>query len=89
VEATVWRENLVRLTGMPYMTKVHALPVLKPGSKVQLVVQKIDTLLMELECRFVRVVEETVVEETAADETATDSETPETGDTAADVVENA
>lgn len=80
VEATVWRENLVRLTGMPYMTKVHALPVLKPGSKVQLAVQKIDTLLMELECRFVRVVEETAAEETA---------TSETGDTAADVVENA
>jgi exoribonuclease II len=94
VEATVWRENLVRLTGMPYMTKVHALPVLKPGSKVQLAVQKIDTLLMELECRFVRVVEETVTDEIAADETAaeeiaTDSATPETGDTAADVVENA
>jgi exoribonuclease II len=79
VEATVWRENLVRLTGMPYMTKVHALPVLKPGSKVQLAVQKIDTLLMELECRFVRVVEET----------AADIATEQAGETAADVVENA
>jgi exoribonuclease II len=89
VEATVWRENLVRLTGMPYMTKVHALPVLKPGSKVQLAVQKIDTLLMELECRFVRVVEETVTDETAAEETVADTLMLDTGDTAAGVVENA
>jgi exoribonuclease II len=74
---------------MPYMTKVHALPVLKPGSKVQLAVQKIDTLLMELECRFVRVVEETVTDETAAEETVADTLMLDTGDTAAGVVENA
>jgi exoribonuclease II len=89
VEATVWRENLVRLTGMPYMTKVHALPVLKPGSKVQLAVQKIDTLLMELECRFVRVVEDNPVEEIMAEENAADTPTVEPGETPADVVENA
>ncbi|MGQ3170111.1 MAG: ribonuclease catalytic domain-containing protein [Methylophilus sp.] len=89
VEATVWRENLVRLTGMPYMTKVHALPVLKPGSKVQLAVQKIDTLLMELECRFVRVVEETVAEEIPAEAGTTEAATAEAGEAAADVVENA
>ncbi|MGP1717972.1 MAG: ribonuclease catalytic domain-containing protein [Methylophilus sp.] len=79
VEATVWRENLVRLNGLPYMTKVHALPVLKPGSKVQLSVQKIDTLLMELECKFLRVIEETVPDAIDAD----------IGDTPVDVVENA
>jgi exoribonuclease II len=79
VEATVWRENLVRLNGLPYMTKVHSLPALKPGSKVQLAIQKIDTLLMELDCKFLRVIEETT-EPTAE---------AEAGDTPADMAESA
>lgn len=58
IDATVWRENLVRLDGLPYMTKVHSLPAMKPGSKVRLAVQKVDTLLMELDCKFLRVLEE-------------------------------
>jgi exoribonuclease-2 len=79
VEATVWRENLVRLNGLPYMTKVHGMPVLKPGNRVQLTVQKADTLLMELECKFLRLIEETVPDTAAS----------EAGDTPADMVENA
>jgi exoribonuclease II len=51
-EATVWRENLVRLDGMPTITKVHNLPDLAPGSRVQLEVKRVDPLLMELDCRF-------------------------------------
>lgn len=58
IDATVWRENLVRLESLPYMTKVHSLPATKPGTKVRLAVQKVDTLLMELECKFLHVVEE-------------------------------
>jgi exoribonuclease II len=85
VEATVWRENLVRLTGMPYMTKVHALPVLKPGSKVQLSVQKVDTLLMELECKFLRLIEETTPDNAAVET----GDMPQADDTSVDVVENA
>ncbi|HQR60000.1 MAG TPA: RNB domain-containing ribonuclease, partial [Methylophilaceae bacterium] len=50
--ATVWRENLVRLDGMPTITKVHNLPDLAPGSRVQLEIKRIDSLLMELDCRF-------------------------------------
>lgn len=68
VEATVWRENLVRLKHLPYMTKVHSLPALKPGSQVRLSVQKVDTLLMELECKFMHVIEEPVQETVASDD---------------------
>lgn len=57
IEATVWRENLVRLQALPYMTKVHSLPELKAGTHVQLAVQKVDTLLMELQCQFKGVIE--------------------------------
>jgi exoribonuclease-2 len=53
INATVWRENLVRLDDMPYITKVHSLPELTAGTRVKLVVKNVDTLLMELECRFV------------------------------------
>lgn len=52
IEATVWRENLVRLDGMPYMTKVHSLPELAPGERVRLKVDRVDPLLMELNCKF-------------------------------------
>lgn len=64
INATVWRENLVRLESLPYMTKVHSLPAMKPGSKVRLAVQKVDTLLMELECKFLHVIEEVIQETT-------------------------
>lgn len=52
VTGTVWRENLVRLEGMPYMTKVPSLPELASGTRVLLEVKRIDPLLMELDCRF-------------------------------------
>jgi exoribonuclease II len=55
VHATVWRENLVRLDNPPYMTKVYGLPELKPGTRVNLQVQEVDTLLMELRTKFIGV----------------------------------
>ncbi|MEE9331588.1 MAG: RNB domain-containing ribonuclease [Methylophilaceae bacterium] len=57
VTATVWRENLVRLDGMFFITKVPSLPELKVGTKVNLEVKYIDTLLMELNCKFKTVLE--------------------------------
>ncbi len=57
VAATVWRENLVRLDGMPYITKVHSLPELAPGVRVYLDVKRVDPLLMELDCRYKGVAE--------------------------------
>lgn len=65
IDASVWRENLVRLDGLPYITKVHSLPAMKAGSNVRLAVHKIDPLLMELECKFLRVID-TPVDETDA-----------------------
>ena len=53
INATVWRENLVRLDDMPYITKVHSLPELAAGTRVKLAIKNVDTLLMELECRFI------------------------------------
>jgi exoribonuclease-2 len=52
IAATVLRENLVRLDGLPFVTKVHSLPELPNGARVMLEVKRIDPLLMELDCRF-------------------------------------
>jgi exoribonuclease II len=57
ITATVWRENLVRIDGMFYITKVPSLPELKVGAKVSLEIKHIDTLLMELNCKFKSVIE--------------------------------
>lgn len=57
IAATVWRENLVRVEGMPYMTKVPSLPELAAGTRVLLEVKRIDPLLMELDCRYKGVLE--------------------------------
>jgi exoribonuclease-2 len=52
IGATVWRENLVRLDDMPFITKVHSLPELPAGTRVQLEIKRIDPLLLELDTRF-------------------------------------
>ena len=62
VSATIWRDNLVRIDGMFYITKVPSLPTtgvleLKVGTKVLLEIKNIDTLLMELNCKFKAVIE--------------------------------
>jgi exoribonuclease-2 len=54
----VWRDNLVRLDDVPYLTKVYGLPELKAGTRVSLQVQEVDTLLMELRTKFLGVIEE-------------------------------
>ena len=60
IKATVWRENLVRLDNLPYITKVYGLPEFKPGTRVSLEVQEVDTLLIELRTKFVSVLEDEV-----------------------------
>ncbi|MFW5431397.1 MAG: ribonuclease catalytic domain-containing protein [Methylophilaceae bacterium] len=64
VTATVWRENLVRLDGMFFITKVPSLPELKVGTQVRLEIKHVDTLLMELNCKY----KETLTVESAATE---------------------
>ncbi len=62
ITATVWRDNLVRIDGMFYITKVPSLPELKVGTKVLLEIKHIDTLLMELNCKFKGEIESAPVE---------------------------
>ena len=57
ITATVWRDNLVKVDGMFFISKVPSLPELKVGTKVLLEIKHIDTLLMELNCKFKAVIE--------------------------------
>ena len=61
ISAVVWRDNLVKIDDMFYITKVPSLPELKVGTKVLLEIKHIDTLLMELNCKFKSVIEAELV----------------------------
>jgi len=66
VAATVWRENLVRLDALPYMTKVFNLPEIKAGTKIMLEINRVDTLLMELNAKFKAVITQSIPNDGAA-----------------------
>jgi exoribonuclease-2 len=52
VTAEVLRDNLVRIDGLPLYTRVHSLPALAPGTRVELGVDAIDLLDVEIRCGF-------------------------------------
>jgi exoribonuclease-2 len=52
VAGRVIRENLVRLDELPLVVRVPSLPVLDPGTPVELVVADIDVLELALRCEF-------------------------------------
>lgn len=56
LSGTVIRDNLVRLDGMPYITKVPSLPELAVGTRVQLEVRNLDFLEIQLDARFKTVI---------------------------------
>lgn len=58
VEATVLRENMVRLAEIPLVIRVPSMPLQMPGSRVKLVVERTDLLDVEVEARFVQTLAE-------------------------------
>lgn len=57
VEALVLRENLVRLSDIPLVARIHSLPELTPNTRVLLEVGDIDLLELNFNARFVSSVE--------------------------------
>ena len=53
IDATVRRDNLVKLDHLPLLLRVPSLPELKPGQRVRLTIESADLLTLELGCRFV------------------------------------
>ena len=92
IHATVWRENLVRLDNLPYMTKVYGMPDMKSGTRVSLQVQEVDTLMMELRTKFLRVLEEEPIQPLLLDDAegeALEIESAEAAATGAEKTETA
>ena len=58
VEATVLRENVVRLTEIPLVFRVPSMPLQMTGSRVKLCVEHTDLLDVEVEARFVQTLSE-------------------------------
>jgi exoribonuclease-2 len=52
IDATVWRENLIRLEGLPFVAKVVGAPTLNPGDRIRVALADIDLLDIDLTCRF-------------------------------------
>jgi len=58
VEATVLRENVVRLEPIPLVFKVPSMPLQMPGSRVKLNVEHTDLFDVEVEARFLQILSE-------------------------------
>ena len=52
IDATVRRENLVKLDHLPIVLRVPSLPDLKPGSRIRLSIEAVDPLTLDLTCRY-------------------------------------
>lgn len=53
IDATIRRENLVKLDHLPLVQRVPSAPELKPGQRIRLKIETIDFLTLELGCRYV------------------------------------
>jgi exoribonuclease II len=60
VDATVLRENLVRLTNIPLTFRASSLPELPANTRVQLAIGDIDLLDLDVQTRFIAAVTEEV-----------------------------
>lgn len=57
-EAVVLRENLVKLVEIPLIFRAHSLPELPANSRVRLAIGEIDLLDLDLQTRFIEVMQE-------------------------------
>lgn len=59
IGATVWRENLIRLDGMPFVARITGAPTLNPGERVRVALSDIDLLDIDLTCRYLEPIAQT------------------------------
>ena len=52
IGATAWRENLIRLDGLPFVARITGAPTLNPGDRVRVALADIDLLDIDLTCRY-------------------------------------
>jgi exoribonuclease II len=52
LDATAWRENLIRLDGLPFVARITGAPTLNPGDRIRVALADIDLLDIDLTCRY-------------------------------------
>ena len=67
IAATIGRETLARLDGLPLVQRVSSAPELKPGQRILLQVEAVDYLTLSLGCRYVETLSPTGSEEAVVD----------------------
>ena len=72
IDATIRRENLVKLDHLPLILRIPSLPELEPGRRIRLSVEGVDFLTLELNCRYLETLEtdgmDMVADDVGADE---------------------
>lgn len=66
IDATLRRNNLLKLDGLPLLLRVPSVPEMDAGQRVRLAIESIDLLTLEFACRYV----ETLTDRADADEAA-------------------
>ncbi|NOT18449.1 MAG: RNB domain-containing ribonuclease [Sulfuriferula sp.] len=66
INASIIKENLVRLDGLPFVTRVPSLPELPVATRVNLIINIVDLLEVELMCDFHHKIDEPVAEAVCA-----------------------
>ncbi len=61
IDAVVLKENLIRLEGLPLITRVTGAPTLNPGDRLRVAPGEIDLLNLECPCRFIAVLTPTTI----------------------------
>lgn len=79
VSARVLRENIVRLEAVPFVFKVHSLPNLNNGERVELAIDNSDLLEVELRAKYVATLPPLANAELDADDSLADELDSETG----------
>lgn len=58
IDATVRKENLVKLDHLPVLVRVPSLPELQGGQRVHLAIEKPDFLSLEIHCRYLHTLDD-------------------------------
>ena len=68
IDATIRRENLVKLDHLPLLQRVPSAPELKTGQRIRLNIEAVDYLTLELGCRYVETLNLVEADADSADE---------------------
>lgn len=73
IDATIRRENLVKLDHLPLLQRVPSAPELKTGQRIRLNLEAVDYLTLELGCRYSETLDLTAPTGETSDNTDPDS----------------